>query len=285
MPDVRIVARDRVDALGEGVLWSPTQDAVFWVDILGRRVNRLSLADDAVESWAMPEMTGWVLERARMPGFIAGLASGIRTLTLEPFALASFADLSGEPDGNRMNDAIIDAGGRLWCGTMPVSCDRPTGSFYRVDADATMTRIEGGYTVANGPAISPDGRWLYHTDTVPGLVYRFALQGDGRLGAREIWLRFHDGWGRPDGMTCDAEGGVWIAHWGGARVSRFTPDATFDRSIALPTSQITNMAFGGPDLDRMFVTSAADGVNEAHAGALFEVDPGCRGVAPHRFAG
>ena len=282
---VRLVHRDHVDRLGEGLLWSPRQNAVFWVDILGQRLNRLSLADDSIAEWAMPEMVGWVVERKDVAGFLAGFASGVKALSLDPFALSPFACLPDEPPGNRLNDAMVDAMGRLWCGTMPIACDRPTGSFYRIDGNATVVRIENGYTVSNGPAISPDGQWLYHTDTVRGLVYRFALAKDGALGPREVWLRFREKWGRPDGMCCDADGGVWIAHWGGGRVSRFSPDAALDRSIDLPASQITNVAFAGERLDRMFVTSAADGVEERFGGALFEVAPGCRGVAPFRFAG
>lgn len=271
--------------LGEGLWWSSREDALYWTDIIGQRLSRLSLASGVVDDWAMPEMVGWLIERERAPGFVAGFASGIKTLTLEPFTTMPFADLPGEPEGNRLNDASANSAGRLWCGTMPISGDRPTGSFYRVDTDATVSRVERGYTIANGPAISADGRWLYHTDTVLGLVYRFALEPDGTLGPRVIWLEFQQGWGKPDGMICDADGGVWIAHWGGSRVTRFAPDGMLDRCISLPTSQITNCCFAGSMFDRMFVTSAADGVDEPYAGALFEVDPGCCGVAPYQFAG
>ncbi|WP_033923246.1 SMP-30/gluconolactonase/LRE family protein, partial [Sphingomonas sp. 37zxx] len=96
-------------------------------------------------------------------------------------------------------------------------------------------------------------------------------------------LRCSDAWGKPDGMTFDADGGLWVAHWGGSRISRFDPAGKIERSIALPASQITSMTFAGASLDRMFVTSAAKGVSEPNAGALFEVDPGCCGLAPHRF--
>jgi sugar lactone lactonase YvrE len=143
--------------------------------------------------------------------------------------------------------------------------------------------MDSGYHVAKGPAISPDGRWLFHTNTILREVYRFALHEDGTLGERALWLRFEDHWGTPDGMTFDADGGLWIAHWGGSRVSRFDPDAQLERAITLPASQITSMAFAGEALDRLFVTSAGKGVDEPHGGALFEVDPGVRGLAPHRF--
>jgi sugar lactone lactonase YvrE len=169
---------------------------------------------------------------------------------------------------------------------MPVGGDRPSGGLYRFEPDGSFHRVDEGYIVANGPALSHDGQWLYHTDTGLGLVYRFRMEEGGSLGEREIFIRFQRGWGKPDGMTVDTEGGLWIAHWGGARVSRFSPEGELERSIALPASQITNVCFAGPELDRMFVTSAADQrPSEPCAGALFEVEAGVRGLAPHLYAG
>lgn len=281
--DVRVVERSRRDLLGEGPLWHAPEDALYWVDILGRRLNRLSLADGRVDEWAMPEMTGWVIARRDAPGFLAGAESGVKALTLDPFAVASFAELPDHPPGNRMNDAKADGRGRVWAGTMPITADRPTGAFYRVDHDGAVEVVDRPYGIANGPAISPDGRRLFHTDTLKSEIYRFTLRDDGSLGDKELWLRFEPEWGTPDGMTFDAEGGLWIAHWGGSRVSRFDPDGRIEREVRLPASQITSMAFAGEKLDRMFVTSAGDGVDEPHGGALFEVDPGVRGLEPHRF--
>lgn len=279
----RVIERGRRDLLGEGPLWSADEDALYWVDILGRRINRLTLASGRIDEWAMPEMVGWVIERADAPGLLAGLESGVKAVTFDPLSIRPFVNLSGEPAGNRLNDAKADAAGRLWVGTMPIAQDRPAGAFYRIDADRTVSRVDDGYTVANGPAISPDGRWMFHTDSAAGHVYRFALHDDGSLGPREIFITFVPEWGSPDGMTFDADGGLWIAHWGGSRISRFDPAGKVERAIALPASQITSMAFAGADLDRLFVTSASDGVDEELAGALFEVDPGCRGLAPHRY--
>ncbi|PAX08373.1 gluconolaconase [Sphingomonas lenta] len=278
-----MIRRDRRDRLGEGPLWHAADGALYWVDILDRRLNRLALADDSVDDWELPEMTGWVVARRDAPGFLAGAESGVKALTLEPFAIEPFADLPDHPPGNRMNDAKADARGRVWAGTMPITADRPTGAFYRVDTDGAVSVADRPYTIANGPAISPDGRWLFHTDTRRRETYRFRLHEDGTLDDKRLWLRFEEAWGTPDGMTFDAEGGLWIAHWGGSRVSRFDPDARIERDIRLPASQITSMAFAGERLDRMFVTSAGDGVDEPHGGALFEVDPGVQGVEPHKF--
>ncbi len=273
------------DRLGEGLFWSAREGALYWTDILAPALNRLSLEDGAVTRWPMPDMIGWVIERAHAPGFIAGFRGGFAELTLDPLVITPITGPEPDLPGNRLNDAKADRHGRIWAGTMPIGADRPSGSLHRLDPDRTTGRVDTGYTVANGPAISPDGAWLYHTDTVPGRVYRFALDEAG-VRDRELFIQFESGWGRPDGMTIDVDGGLWIAHWGGGRVSRFTPNGALDRSIALPASQITNVCFAGEAYDRMFVTSAADGAEaEPHAGALFELDPGIRGLPPHLFGG
>ncbi|WP_375426929.1 SMP-30/gluconolactonase/LRE family protein [uncultured Sphingomonas sp.] len=286
MSGVRVIPRGgERDRLGEGLFWSARAGALYWTDILGPALNRLSLADGRVTRWPMPDMIGWVIERRDAPGLIAGFRSGFAELLLDPVRITPIVDPEPDLPDNRLNDAKADAHGRIWAGTMPIGADRPTGSLYRLDPDRTTTRVDTGYTVANGPAISPGGDWLYHTDTVPGRVYRFALDEAG-VRDRELFIQFQPGWGRPDGMTVDAQGGLWIAHWGGARVSRFTPDGALDRSIALPASHITNVCFAGEAYDRLFVTSAAEGAeDEPHAGALFEIDPGVHGVPPHLFGG
>ncbi|WP_189677897.1 SMP-30/gluconolactonase/LRE family protein [Sphingomonas glacialis] len=283
MITVREIPRDRRDVLGEGLYWSAREQAVYWTDILGCRVNRLRLADGRVDSWEMPGTIGWIVEREDASGFVAGLDRRMVALTLNPLTITPLAD----PDrsGNRMNDAKADPTGRIWAGTMALDGARPTGAFYRLDQKGTVTRVDDGYHIADGPAITPDGRTLFHTDSALRTVYRFEIDAEGGLGPRETFIDFEEGWGDPDGMTLDADGGLWIACWGAGCVTRFTPEGRRDRSISLPASQVTNCIFAGPELDRMFVTSASHGVDEPQAGALFEVDPGCRGTPTHRYRG
>ncbi len=234
----------------------------------------------------MPERIGWLVERESCPGFIAGFQSGFAELELDPLSIRAIADPEPHLPTNRMNDCAVDPAGRLWAGTMDAAIEAETGALYRLDPDFGVSKHDEGYLVTNGPAFSRDGKILYHNDTGKRVVYAFPLHADGSLGERRDFIRFHDDWGRPDGMTVDAEDGLWIAHWGGGRVSRFTADGELERSIALPASQITSCAFAGPELDRMFVTSAAEGRHgEPHAGKLFELDPAVRGVSQPRFAG
>ncbi len=280
--DVRIVERTRHDRLGEGLLWSARDAAVYWTDILGQRISRLTLETDVVEEWAVPDMIGWLIERDR-GGFVAGIGRSFVALSLHPFAMETIADPEPERSGNRFNDASCDARGRIFAGTMAITCDKPTGAFYRLDIDGRALRLEDGHTIPNGPAIGDDV--LLHTDTALDTIFRYRVNDDGSLGTRDVFAVFEDGWGHPDGMAFDNEGCLWVACWGAGQVRRFSPDGRSIDIRTLPASQISNVAFAGDALDRMFVTSAAEGVSEAHAGALFEIDPGCVGRPSHRFAG
>ncbi|WP_332819592.1 SMP-30/gluconolactonase/LRE family protein [Sphingopyxis sp.] len=280
-----VVERTGRDRLGEGPLWSPRDNALYWVDILGCRLNRLGLVDGNVAGWTLSEPIGWVIERASGDGFIAGLESGFAELRLDPFAVAPFHDPEPDRPANRMNDAKADDAGRIWAGTMPSDCEGASGSLYRLDPDHSVTRVDTGYTIANGPALMPGGEHLFHTDSKLGHVYRYRIADDGSLCDRTTFLDFAGRDGTPDGMTFDADGGLWIALWGAGRIDRYTPDARLDRSIALPALQLTSCAFAGAAFERLFVTSAAEGDPVSpHAGALFEVDAGVRGFAARQFA-
>ena len=283
MVNWKIVSGDNRDTLGEGVLWSLRDNAIYWVDILAPAINRLSLTDGALRRWTMPEPIGWLVER-REGGFIAGFQSGFAELTLDPVTISPIGDPEPDYPGNRMNDGKADASGAIWCGTMDMAEAADNGALYRLTSDRNWQRMDAGYRVPNGPAFSADGRYLYHSDTARRTVFRFERTADGGIANRTTFIQFAEEDGYPDGMTMDAEGGLWIAHWGVGRVSRFHPDGTLDRAIALPARQTTNVTFAGPDLTRMFVTSATIKLDATPAdGALFEIFSGMRGLAPHLF--
>lgn len=285
MADWDIVPRAIRDELGEGTLWSARDQAVYWVDILAPALNRLSLAEGTTTRWAMPEPIGWILER-RAGGFIAGFRSGFAELDLATLAIRPIGDPEPHLPRNRMNDGKADAHGTIWCGTMDMAEREDSGALYRLVADKGWTAMDRSYRVPNGPAFSPDGAWLYHSDTARRVIYRFARGDDGTIADRRPFIRFAQTDGYPDGMTVDAEGGLWVAHWGGGRISRFAPDGSLDRTIAMPARQMTNVAFGGPRLDRLFATSAAIGLpSSEHDGALYEVDCRAIGLAPGQYAG
>lgn len=281
-----IVERPSRDRLGEGPVWLAGRGELIWVDIDGHAVRRMNLASGQVTSVDVGERVGWVLPRAGDLGFIAGLKSGFALLDLDSGRIQALG--SPEPDrpDNRLNDAKVDNRGRIWAGTKDDTGRTNSGSLYRLDADLRWHRADGGYSVTNGPTFGIDGLTLYHTDSPARTIYAFDMTEDGTLSNKRVWLRFEESWGYPDGMCTDAEGCIWVAHWEGARISRFAPDGRHLRSIKLPASNITSCAFAGENLDRMFVTSSTiDHDDEPLAGALFEVDPGVKGVSSSLFAG
>jgi len=283
---VRVVPREDRDILGEGPLWSVRHKALFWVDIIGQKIHRLNPCTGETTAWAIPERIGWIIERRNTEVFVAGLKSGFAFVQLDPLLISPIGNPEPERPFNRQNDAIADDQGRIWAGTKDDRELDATGALYRLDPDLRWQRMDDHYKVTNGPVFSPDYRTLYHTDSFERTVYAFDLDSDGTLTNRRIWLRFPNEWGYPDGMATDAEGGIWIAHWGGARISRFFPDGRLHRAIPMPASKITSIAFGGDDLRRMFVTSASlDSEGEPAAGALFEIDAGVQGIAANTFAG
>ncbi len=272
--------------LGEGPVWSPSENAVYFTDIKGLAIHRYGLGGD-VRSWASPQRISWLIPRENGTGFIAGAASGFAALTLEPFALAPFAHPEPDRPGNRFNDAKADPYGRLWAGTMDDREEADSGALYRLDPDHRWTPIEAGYRVPNGPAFSPDGQFLYHADSARRRVYRYRLEAGGAAVERTLFIAFEPDWGHPDGMACDCEGGLWIACWGGGAVRRFCPEGRLLAVRRTPASQTTSCVFAGPDLDRLFLTSAALGAPRAEplAGGLFALDPGVRGAPVRGFAG
>jgi len=291
MSDVRCLW-EAAALLGEGPLWSPREAALYWVDIKAPALHRYRPSDGDTTSWTLPEPIGWVIERANGEGFVAGFKDrGFAFLT--PGTMAPETIGQPEPDypDNRFNDAKADAAGRIWAGTMDDNEREASGALYRLDPDLEWYRMDRGYTVTNGPAISPDQRRLYHTDTFEGTIYAFDLADNGKLSNKRAFVTIPEGDGYPDGMTCDAEGGLWVAHWGGWRVTRFTPGGEVDRVIEMPVAQVTSCAFGGADLDRLYVTSASVGLDEEdreeqpQAGGLFEIVPGVKGLPGGQFGG
>lgn len=290
MSSPRLLLDAKAD-LGEGPLWSARDQAIYWTDIKVRKLNRYRLADGVTHSWDMPDTIGWAIERRSRLGFVVGLAHAIVEVTLDPFAIRQRCTIEADQPANRLNDAKVDPKGRIWFGTMHDPERTSSGAFYRLDPDFSVHEVDRGYFVANGPTFSPDGAVVYHTDSAAREIYRFDVRADGSLANKRVFARFTEEEGYPDGMTTDREGCLWVAHWGGWRITRFRPDGIRDRAVPMPVSQVTSCTFGGDRLDRMFVTSARVGLSEAQlakeplAGGLFEIDPGTTGLPTQQFAG
>lgn len=286
--EARLVA-DVHAVLGEGPVWVAAEQALYWVDIKGRKIFRID-AEERLTTWDTPYRIGSLAPR-ESGGFIAGTEHGLAHVQLEAERFELLFDPEEERETNRFNDGKVDRQGRFFAGTMDDEEQRDSGAFYRIHHDLSCVRVDDGYRVTNGPAFSPDGRTMYTNDSARQVTYAFHFAPDGTpVGRREL-ARYGEGQGYPDGMTVDAEGCLWIAFWDGWCLRRLSPEGEIISEHRVPVAKPTSCAFGGPDLHRLYVTSASIGLSEnesamqPNAGGLFMLSPGVRGIAERPFAG
>lgn len=277
-----VVLSDTQCSLGEGLHWDSQRQFVWLVDIVEQRLVWLDLQSGSTGYKRMPEPIGWVFPVADACEVLVGLASGIAIC--DPFrddAPIEWVDRSF-PQGRhlRLNDAKLDNRGRLWCGSMStLDSSQSAGSLaHYTPACGDWKIVDTDYSIPNGPAFSPDFTYFLHSDSARRVTFKYELDADGQVTTdRSVWRQFTSLDGMPDGMTFDAEGFVWIAHWGIGQVRRYSPTGDVDSVVSLPTTNVTNVCFGGLNLDRLFVSSARYGLGpqelarEGHAGSVFEI--------------
>jgi sugar lactone lactonase YvrE len=273
--------------LGEGPVWSALQRALWFVDIQGSRIHAFG-EDGTTRSFPTPEYAAFVFETTG-GAMICGLRSGLFGFSPATGLFERLLRVDAQLASNRLNDGYVDASGRLWFGTMDDDGRAPTGSLYRFDG-AGLQRMDTGYVITNGPAMSPDGRTLYHVDTLGRRVFAFDVDSAGALANKRTFTLVEETGVYPDGPVVDAAGNVWIAMFGGWGVRCYSPAGELLHTLALPVAQCTKVAFGGADLRTLYITTARVGLDEAQraqqplAGALFRTRVPTPGLPAHRFA-
>jgi sugar lactone lactonase YvrE len=277
------------DQLGECPIWDERSRALWWVDSRAPSAKCLDAASGRVSTLALAETVGSIAFRER-GGMLAATRSGIHTLDPASGALERIAAPEAHLPDNRFNDGRCDRNGRFWAGTM---CDvrrDPAGTLYRLDATLACTALRNAIIIPNSLAWSPDGRTMYFADTNRHTIW--AWDYDPATGDATRERVFADtGAGRPDGSCVDAEGCLWNAEYGAARLVRYAPDGKVDRTIGLPVANPTCCCFGGSALDELYVTtarqrlSAEELARQPLAGSVLVLRPGVRGIAESRFAG
>ena len=278
--------------VGECPRWHPAEQKLYWVDIYEPSLNAFDPATGENRRWVMPERIGCFAFR-KGGGFIAGMQSGIAFITLgETASVKRVFELQPHNPEMRFNDGRCDPAGRFWAGAIEESLTQPVGTLYRFDPDGRCHRMVESLICANGLAFSPDGRTLYHSDSRKDQVYAWDFDREtGAIRNQRSFIEMDGREGRPDGAAVDAQGYYWICHVGAWHVARYAPDGRIDRVIGLPVQRPTMCAFGGKNLDVLYVTSATYPLPEKAlakqplAGSLFAIDVGVRGLPEPFFAG
>lgn len=271
MESVRVVANIG-DLCGESPIWSEDEQALYWTDIAGRRVNRLSLGSGQVSAVLTNfEVSGLALHAEG--GFVAVNSEGVWRWRSEN----EIDHITDAVDGERcaLNDCIADPAGRLFSGScfFDEQGEYATGYLFRFDPDGSAQIVDEGIHLANGLGFSPDESTLYFTDSAQRIIYAYDYRSsDGLIGNRRPLVKVPADQGIPDGLTVDAEGFLWSAQWFGGCIVRYDPEGTEVQRIAVPATQSSSLAFGGPDQKELFITSA--GMSDALSLAPPEYRPG-----------
>jgi sugar lactone lactonase YvrE len=274
---------DAVAYHAEGPVWSAGWGGLRWVDMLAGDV--LSLESDGTVQRSHVGTVAAALRPRRGGGAVIAVERGFALQDAD----GTRTDLDAVWDDRsiRMNEGGCDPDGRFWCGSVAYDQRAGAAALYRLDADHSVRRVLDGVTISNGLDWSPDGSLAYYDDTATHRIDVFDYDARTGLTGRRPFVVLTDG-DHPDGLTVDAEGGVWVALNGSGVVHRYTPAGVLDEVVELPTAQVTACTFGGPDLDQLFITTSREGMgpdDDPIAGSLFRADVGVPGLPVREFGG
>jgi sugar lactone lactonase YvrE len=287
--------------LGESALWSPDEKALYWVDQIRPEFHRFDpeTGEDTLIAVDLPVQLGAVVPRAE-GGLVLVASDGVSLLGPDLGTRALLTNPIASLPRACFNDGKCDRQGRLWAGTTDRAEEEEIGCLYRIDADGTSKAFASGFVCSNGPSFSPDGKIMYHTRSHERSINAYSIDTDsGDAYNPKVFAIVDPEAGVPDGSTVDAEGCLWSTHWGGWRITRYTPQGRIDRVIEMPVKSPTSCAFGGSDLRTLFVTSASAEFSDGRwcaldergfaempmAGGIFAVDVGVGGLPEPKFLG
>lgn len=275
--------------LGEGILWHPEENVLYWVDITPGILNRFDPKTGQTLSWQMGAMIGTVVP-ASPEGLVVALENGIFHFSAQE-TLVRLCDFPETPEmGNRFNDGKCDPSGRLWVGTMNKQVRANAGKLYLFNGDSIVPKLEN-LTISNGMAWSADQKTMFFIDTVDYAVAAFDFDNQtGNISNKRKVIVVPQEMGAPDGMTIDRDGMLWIAHWGGSCVARWNPaNGELLGTIMVPAPYVTSCTFGGKNLQTLYITTAREGLSEKQliefplSGGIFSYLSETRGTESYFF--
>ncbi len=279
-------------ALGEGPTWDAGSQVLYWVNILAGELHSFSPSTRQDRVVTFDQYLGFVVLRSR-GGVVLGLQNGVAAYDFETAGLTWISRPETDKPENRFNDGKCAPDGRLFAGTMAIDEHPDAGTLYRIDCDLQTTPVARPVTISNGLAWSPDQKTMYYIDTPTRAVVAYDYAPEtGEMSRPRIAVSVPASEGWPDGMTIDAEGMLWVAMWNGAKVVRYHPgQGKKIGELTLPALNVTSCAFGGPALDRLYITSARKGMQPEQfeqypcSGDLFEAGVGVSGLPAVKFQG
>ena len=276
--------------LAEGPCWNADQGKLYWVDIQGEKFCRVDPSSGMNEVFSVGKKVGAVVCAGEDQVMLA-TRDGFESYDCKTKQLTPIIDPEQHLTGNRFNDGKCDSSGRFWAGTMEDIEVEIRGSLYVLEKDYSCRRVYEGVGVSNGIAWSLDEKEMYYIDSMKKTVMAFEFDSiTGNISDPRLLIDFQSEQGFPDGMTIDEEGMLWIAHWDGWQVSRWDPRSgkKID-SVYVPAAKASSCAFGGENLDTLFITTARVGLaddqlhTQPHAGGIFTFKPGVRGTQTYSF--
>ena len=285
---VAVPITDAAYDLAEGVIWDDRAGLVRWVDIWKGRVLSGRLRDGRLTDIRSVELgqTAGAVALAEDGGLLVAAARGLATISATG-AVSFGPDLLGDRRDVRLNDGSVDPQGRFVVGSMALGVETGDEVLLRISADGAVETLRSGGGLSNGIAFSPDGGTIYHVDTVEGTVSRHSY-GPGTFDRDEPWTVVLEELPHyPDGLTVGADGSLWVAQWGGSGVRRHAPSGELLEIVTVDATQVSCPAFVGPDVDRLAITSAQEGLASwsDHSGAIFLADVGATGLPVPRWPG
>ena len=278
--------------LGEAIIWHEAHRCLYWIDLLDPVLFRHDPVSAKTQSWPLPldAPIGAIVATENPDHLLITHRQGLSLLRISDLSFEVYCDPEGGRDAIIWNDAKCDRWGRVWAGSSHAFEKEARGALWCVKDRQRFSLGDAGFAISNGPAVSPDGGTLYFNDSLGRTTFAYDItEGDLHPRNRRPLIQFTPEDGLPDGIITDAEGCLWIAHWGGARITHYSPDGRLIAAYPVPAHNVTTMCFAGPDFSTLYITTARDGLDAAAlaemplSGSLFKMQTATHGLPEPLF--
>ncbi|MGM8211927.1 SMP-30/gluconolactonase/LRE family protein [Virgibacillus sp. W0430] len=291
MNSVKLIV-DAQALIGEGPCWDPDKKILYWVDIIGKKLHIFNPRENVDRVIYVNEYVSSVVVR-ESGGLLLTTQNGINFFDIKEEMMIPILNPEIHLKNNRFNDGKCDPAGRFWAGTMDFNGQKNCGSLYRLNHNLEITKVKEKVSISNGIAWSPNDDIMYYVDSPTRQVVAFDYDNEsGKIDNERVVIKFEDKEGIPDGVTTDMEGKIWIAHWGGSKVTRWNPEiGKLLEVIPIPVLNVSSCVFGGEKMNELYITTSRLDLNKNDleiqplAGGVFRLDTNIVGTQSYKFKG